>query len=64
MNTLRSELLTRITTIENNYQRGYRSSEQHYHDLARVRDDMYYNRYYVDHSDLYEALNTALNEMI
>ena len=64
MNTLRQELITRLTTVENNYQRGYRSSSQHYNDLARIRDDMYYNRYYIDHSDLYEALNNTLEELV
>lgn len=45
-NTLAHETIDRLITIENNYNTGKRSSSEHYQDLRRVWDDLYYSKAY------------------
>lgn len=45
-NDLAHEIIDRLCVIEHNYTTGKRSSDQHYQDLRRVWDDMYYSKAY------------------
>ena len=65
MQTLAAETLDRLTTIEHNYTTGKRTSDQHYQDLRRLADDLYYSRAYKHDEQvakIYVLLTNAIKE--